>query len=301
MKILFLMINLALFSKLYSNPIVDSDWLSKNLCKENIKVLEVGISYNSYLVEHIQCSQFTNFYKSGWRINKNGINMSMPSVEKLVSLIEDMGFDEKDHIILYSKRNNEYSVAESTAIYFSLKYLGHKKISILNGGYPNFKKKYGLLIDEGIYEIENKSKYDFKINYNILATSEDVISYQKNELTLIDSRESDFYLGINKLNGFDSFGTIEGAMNIPSKWFLKGRGLEFNDLETIEAIYKKKKINKNNKSIFFCYAGLESSVNWFVAHELNKNKNARLFEGSIFEWISKKKSLHKKTLKKHRQ
>ena len=31
-------------------------------------------------------------------------------------------------------------MAETTAIYFTFKYLGHKKISILDGGYPNLKK-----------------------------------------------------------------------------------------------------------------------------------------------------------------
>ena len=52
-------------------------WLSKNLCGNNIKLIEVGSSYNSYLVEHIKCSQFTNFYKNGWRENINDIAMQL--------------------------------------------------------------------------------------------------------------------------------------------------------------------------------------------------------------------------------
>ena len=45
--------------------------------------------------------------------------------------------------------------------------------------------------------------------------------------------------------------------------------------------------------IFFCYSGLESSINWFVYHELMKNKNSKLFEGSIFEWVVKNKQIYK--------
>ena len=47
-------------------------------------------------------------------------------------------------------------------------------------------------------------------------------------LNLIDSRESDFYLGINKLKAFENFGTLKGATNIPSMWNLESRGLRIS-------------------------------------------------------------------------
>ena len=70
MKVLYLIVSFFLVIPLKSSPIVNAKWLSQNLCKENIKLIEVGSSYNSYLVEHIKCSQYTNFYKDGWRDNK---------------------------------------------------------------------------------------------------------------------------------------------------------------------------------------------------------------------------------------
>ena len=50
-------------------------------------------------------------------------------------------------------------------------------------------------------------------------------------------------------------------------------------------------IKNGENSIFFCYAGLESSLNWFVFHELMGIKNTKLFEGSIFKWVSENKLL----------
>ena len=73
MKSLFQIIIFFLIFPLKASPIVSATWLSQNLCKENIKLIEVGSSYNSYIVEHIQCSQYTNFYKDGWRDNKKNI------------------------------------------------------------------------------------------------------------------------------------------------------------------------------------------------------------------------------------
>ena len=75
MKLLIYIITFFLIIPLKASPIISATWLTQNLCKENIKLIEVGSSYNSYLVEHIRCSQYTNFYKDGWRDNKNKVSM----------------------------------------------------------------------------------------------------------------------------------------------------------------------------------------------------------------------------------
>ena len=60
---------------------MESDWLSKNLCKEKVKVIEVGKSFNSYKVEHLNCASYTNFYNDGWRINEKEVS-TLPSAMK---------------------------------------------------------------------------------------------------------------------------------------------------------------------------------------------------------------------------
>ena len=295
MKILYFIISFFFIIPLKGSPIVSANWLSQNLCKENIKLIEVGASYNSYLVEHIKCSQFTNFYKDGWRYNKNNVPMQLPEPELLINILEEMGINYDDYVILYPKKNSDiYAMAETTAIYFTFKFLGHKKISILDGGYPYFKKNFDLLIEEGEFKVSPTIDYKAQINLNILANIFDVTESKKNKYQLIDSREKDFYLGINKLKSFSKYGTIETSINIPSKWFLQGRGFSFNNLNLLKKIYNYSEIDFDKNFIFFCYSGLESSINWFVSYELMKNKNAKLYDGSLFDWVSKNKLLHKK-------
>ena len=295
MKLLINIITFLLIIPLKASPIISATWLTQNLCKENIKLIEVGSSYNSYLVEHIRCSQYTNFYKDGWRDNKNKVSMYLPEPEFLINILKKMGIGNADHVILYPKTNTDiYSMAETTAIYFTLKFLGHKKISILDGGYPNFKKKFDLFIEEGEFQVKPNKSYKAIIDKSIIADSNDIIEGRKNNYLLIDAREKDFYLGINKLKGFSKYGTIESSINIPSKWFLEGRGLSFNNLNLFKKIYNYSEIDLNKNLIFFCYSGLESSINWFVSYELMKNKNSKLYEGSLFDWIEKNKLLYKK-------
>ena len=295
MKLLFHIITFFLIIPLKASPIVNATWLSQNLCKENIKLIEVGSSYNSYLVEHIKCSQYTNFYKDGWRDNKQKVPMYLPKPEFLLKILNKMGIKNDDHIILYPKKNTDiYSMAETTAIYFTLKFLGHEKLSILDGGYPYFKKKFNLFIEEGEFKSKSNISYKVNIDRSILADSTDIIESSRSNYLLIDSREKDFYLGINKLKGFSKYGTIESSINIPSKWFLEGRGLSFNNLNILKKIFNYSGIDLDKNIIFFCYSGLESSINWFVSYELMKNKNSKLYEGSLFDWVKKKQLLYKK-------
>jgi thiosulfate/3-mercaptopyruvate sulfurtransferase len=293
MKIHIIIVLLAIFVKIgHSTPIVDAKWLSKNTCKDNIKIIEVGVSFNSYIVEHVKCAKYTNFYNDGWRVVKDGASMVLPSSDDIVKIVTSLEIENKDHIVLYAKKNTIYGMAEVTAIYFTFKYLGHENISILNGGYPDFKKTESLFVEEGEYDKKITSKYVYKLNNIILANSEDIINNQKNNLPIVDSREADFFLGINKLRSFEKFGTIEKSINIPSKWFLESRGLNFNNKNKINKIFSQVGLPEKEDVIFFCYAGLESSLNWFVSHELMKNSKAKLYEGSIFKWNNEKKKLN---------
>ena len=295
MKVLYFIVSFFLIIPLKSSPIVNAKWLSQNLCKENFKLIEVGSSYNSYLVEHIKCSLYTNFYKDGWRDDKKKVPMQIPEPHFLINILNKMGVSESDHVILYPKKSNDiYAMAETTAIYFTFKYLGHKKISILDGGYPYFKKNFDLYIEEGEFKIKSVSNYKAKIDQSILANADDIVESKANNYQLIDAREKDFYLGINKLRGFQKYGTLESSVNVPSKWLLKERGLSFNNLKTLEKIYNYSEINLDKNYIFFCYSGLESSINWYVSYELMKNKNSKLYEGSLFDWVAKNQLLYKK-------
>ena len=117
MKINIIIILFLFFVKiLQSSPIVDAKWLSKNACKDNIKIIEVGVSFNSYIVEHIKCAKYTNFYNDGWRVVKNGVSMVLPSPNDLAKVVRSLEIENKDHIVLYAKKNTTYGMAEVTAI-----------------------------------------------------------------------------------------------------------------------------------------------------------------------------------------
>ena len=66
-KYLILIFILIFNSKVYSEPLVNSDWIEDKICKKGYVVLELNRSKNNYQISHIPCSVYTNFYDSGWK------------------------------------------------------------------------------------------------------------------------------------------------------------------------------------------------------------------------------------------
>ena len=134
----------------YAEPIVDKDWLKEKICRDNIKILEVHRSKKDYEIAHIPCSIYTNFYSDGWRETKDTIPLLMPSVSNLEKLIGSFGISNSDYVIIVAPGLGKYDAAEAAAIYFTFKYLGHKNISLLDGGFKSWKEDWDNDTETGL-------------------------------------------------------------------------------------------------------------------------------------------------------
>jgi thiosulfate/3-mercaptopyruvate sulfurtransferase len=266
-----------------ANPLVDSEWLKDKVCTEGFKIIEVHRSKKEYELSHIPCSVFTNFYTSGWRETRNKIPLLMPSIDNLEKLIGSLGVLDSDHVIIVAPGTGKYDAAETTAIYFTFKYLGHKKLSILNGGLKSWREDWDSETETG-FILPAVKLYKAEVNQSIIASKEDVLAVKNKTGYLIDSRPSDMFLGINTSFPALRTGTIPNAINIPNAWLLKNNTLYFQEKENIQNILNHSDIFKQDGQISFCNAGLESSLTWFVISEILEYPNHRLYEASLAEW-----------------
>ena len=266
-----------------ANPLVDNEWLKDKVCTEGFKIIEVHRFKKEYELSHIPCSVFTNFYTSGWRETRNKIPLLMPSINDLEKLIGSLGVLDSDHVIIVAPGTGKYDAAETTAIYFTFKYLGHKKLSILNGGLKSWKEDWDSETETG-FILPAVKLYKAEVNQSIIASKEDVLAVKNKTGHLIDSRPSDMFLGINTSFPALRTGTIPNAINIPNAWLLKNNTLYFQEKENIQKILDYSDISKQDGQISFCNAGLESSLTWFVISEILEYPNHRLYEASLAEW-----------------
>ena len=55
------------------------------------------------------------------------------------------------------------------------------------------------------------------------------------------------------------------------------QGLKFNNIKLINKIFDQSGID-TKENVIFCYSGLESSISWFVFHELMQKKSSKLLK-----------------------
>ena len=126
-----------------------------------------------------------------------------------------------------------------------------------------------------------RSEYTVSIRAELIAEAADVAS--PGDAALIDSRMSDQYVGVNQYRAVARAGTLPGAENIPITWLTRPDG-RFQPPEMLQNLAQNSALSADAPLITFCNSGQMASHDWFVAHELLGNSQARLYDGSMIDW-----------------
>ena len=110
----------------------------------------------------------------------------MPEVSELEELIGDLGVENDDHVVLVSAGNNISDFGSAARVYWTLKQLGHQKVSILEGGHRAWKEAGKEISTQAVAA----QPAVFKANPQSLNVTlgEVNASYQSDKVQLIDGR-----------------------------------------------------------------------------------------------------------------
>ncbi len=294
-------------------PLVDVDWLEKNVDK--VSLIDVRADVNS----------FSKRSRGGSAVNPCGAGVKGKEVEPVAGhipgavlvrwslltsqketggkktdgwlplaadferLMQKSGVDSGRPIVITYKGEKAVETAMATRLYFTLKYYGHDQVAILDGGTAAWiqsgrKAKLGR---------SRAGRGNFKAGpgrNDILAALDDVkTASEKGNSQLLDTRTPAGYLGVaRKLAGVDSrwHGHIPGARNVPLT-------LLANDIGPASLIFDKDTLKQglslmgasaDSATIVYCNTGVMASTGWFVLSELLGNDDVRLYDGSMQEW-----------------
>ena len=118
-------------------PLVDVDWLVKNQNAVDITDVRSKIGLQAgqgYDQGHIPGAVEANYLKAGWRTTRDGVVGVLPETPALEALLSKLGVANSDHVVLVSSGNNATDFGSTARVYWTLKQLGHEKVSILQGG-----------------------------------------------------------------------------------------------------------------------------------------------------------------------
>jgi len=222
-------------------------------------------SQTEYLQGHIENAINVDVNKTFHHYQKDKVG----SMSALIELLSYAGLEPEQHIVIYS--NDKY--LNSGRMFWVLELLGFKNVSLLNGGYPLWKKR-GYNVSKSINILPEKSQLRPRINVDILKTKLDAyIAVRNQSYILLDARPAKSYIE----------GRIPDSINIPwSTNYQNEDGVNvIKPVDDLEVIYAD--IDKDQKVMTYCHKGKQSSFSYFILRYLGYLQPSH-YDGSWYEW-----------------
>lgn len=268
-------------------PLVSPAWLNDHLKDSDLVVLDIrsaldGGGQKAYAEAHIPGSVHSDYDKAGWRVTRNNVPFMVPSTPELEKLIGETGIDEDTHVVVVPAGVSVLDFGAAARTYWTLKYAGVKKVSILDGGVAAWKQA-GLPVESGVTKPSPKI-FTASVDNSILALAADVEKINgSGSAALVDARPVSYFLGKEKAPASAAYGHIPGALNLDSATFYDTATNKLKPKAELEAIAKAVPAGP---AVSYCNTGHWAATDWFVLHELLGRKQTRLYAGSMVEWTS---------------
>jgi thiosulfate/3-mercaptopyruvate sulfurtransferase len=269
-----------------AQPLVSPAWLNEHLKDSDLVVLDIrsaldGGGEKAYTEAHVPGSVHSDYDKAGWRVTRNNVPFMVPSTAELEKLIGELGIDEDTHVVVVPAGVNVLDFGAAARTYWTLKYAGVKKVSILDGGVAAWKQA-GLPTESGT-KAPSPKIFTATVDNGILALASDVEKIAANGgAGLVDARPASFFLGKEKAPASAAYGHIPGAQNIDSAAFYDPAANRLKPVAELKTLADAVPAN----AVAYCNTGHWAATDWFVLHELLGRKEARLYAGSMVEWTT---------------
>lgn len=175
---------------------------------------------------------------------------------------------------------------EEARVAWALRYLGHERISLLDGGMSAWSAA-DLPLQRGVVSPE-AVPYTPRVDPSVLARKPDVkrISddFERWQTVLVDVRTSEEYRGQRGAPAYGAprSGRIPGAVHLPWQVLLDGEG-KLRPRDQLKDVLIPRGIRPDAEIVTYCTGGVRSAHTWYVLDALGY-PNVRNYAGSWWEW-----------------
>ncbi|NWF93685.1 MAG: sulfurtransferase [Syntrophaceae bacterium] len=264
--------------KNFDHPrLVETAELRDVLNHPSIRIVDMRTSFLDYLKGHIPNAVYLHF--ENLRVPQNGIPAQMPDRICLERLLGDsLSLSNAMWVVIYSEGSNP----NATFLTWSLDFLGHKRVGVLNGGWEKWVSEK-LPITQHYPQLTPKH-FSGKVIQGRLAEKKWVRDrLSAKNVVIIDARPPKQYSGeegeeIRK-------GHIPGARNIFWETTLEGNEIKvWKKKEDLQRIFSEAGIERDKGIIVHCRTGREASHVYFTLKYVLGYPDVRLYRGSWVEW-----------------
>jgi len=269
------------------NSIIDADELFKHLddpafriidCRYNLNATEEGLAL--YNIEHIPNAVYAHLKRDlSSPVTKTSGRHPLPDVTTLKLTLGHWGIDDTVQVVVYDNAAGSYAAR----LWWLLRWLGHNKVAVLNGGYDIWKRQ-GMPITAEIPQVSPRT-FDGTPDMTMIADTravEELLTLPKTQL--IDVRDPERYQG--RIEPIDKIaGHIPGAINVPWKKNIDENGLYLSKAQLYDHYKSILHVSNMENTVFMCGSGV-TACHSLVALTYIGMTGSKLYPGSWSEWIT---------------
>ncbi len=271
-------------------PIVDVNWLQENLTASNLRIVDFAHRLKNYNEGHIPGAVFVDWRHDIIDAAHTELYL-MPPQKQFEELMTRLAVTQDTLFVLTDTLETRASIR----FYLTLKYYGHDKVCILNGGTNAWKAVGGLMTaDAPDFEPLEYKALQVRAEYlTSLATVQAAID--DDNALILDGRSFDQFTGESPGKIFHTGrehqrrGHITSAVNIPWTQNFNEDGT-FKSVEQLKALYSENGVSDDDNIVTYCNEGLHATVPWFVLHELLGHDKTKVYEHSLGEWANQEET-----------
>jgi thiosulfate/3-mercaptopyruvate sulfurtransferase len=269
-------------------PLVSAAWLKQQLNDPELVVLDIrsaldGGGAEAYRAGHIPGAVHSDYDKAGWRVTRNNVPLMLPTVAELEKLIGETGIDEGSHVVIVPAGVHVLDFGAAARVYWTLKVVGHPRVSILDGGFAAWKADAANPVESGVRPPSPKI-FTATLDKSLLASSDEVEqASQSGRATLIDARSATFFSGKLKHDKALAYGHIPRARNVDSALLYDPQTNRLKPKDELARVFADVPAGPVTS---YCNTGHWAATDWFVLSEVLGRKDVKLYPGSMVEWTA---------------
>ena len=261
--------------------LVDINWLQKNMNSSTVRIIDMSDD-TQFQRFHIPGSTHLPYSAINQR-NKKGVSFSAGS-NHVIKILGFLGVQAQDHIVIY----DDMGGLHAARLFWELEKIGHKKVSILNGGLVTW-----ILAGKKVTAETKKTKpvqyvANNKSNRNNVASLDDILKTKfNNKNILLDVRSKDEYVGHPR--------NPRGGHIPKARWWEWSQAVNFeNAFKMQDSANLKKQLakvgisNTTTPVTLYCQSAHRAAQSYFTLRQLGY-QNVKVYDGSMSEY-SKVKS-----------
>jgi thiosulfate/3-mercaptopyruvate sulfurtransferase len=264
--------------------LVSTEWLNNNL--GNVRIFDSSWhmpaskrnAKSEYSDKHIPGALFFDIDEHS---NKDSsLPHMLPNSDYWTRMLWSFGIENKDHIIVYDFSN----ILSACRLWFSLKYFGHTKVSVLDGGMEKWLKE-NRQITSRLEHFKSNNNYKVSKNNNCVKNKKQIDeNINKKEFKLIDARSKNRFLGLApEPRSNVKTGSIKDSVCLPFAECINS-DKTFLNKKTLEEKFKSIGVKSNENVVFTCGSGITACVLALAYSLINDKYLPVIYDGSWSEY-----------------